>query len=136
MLNDNSEQARRERLLAMYGELDEAEIASYLALGWDRPPPTAEEVTRMSPADREATLDDIADRPMLGGEWERAIAEGRVTFGGEIVERNKGGRPRGSGTREQITLRVDRDVIARFRALGDGWQTRINDALRKAAKSL
>ena len=30
-----------------------------------------------------------------------------------------------------VSLRLDRDVLERFKADGPGWQTRINDALRK-----
>lgn len=41
------------------------------------------------------------------------------------------GRPAGS-KKEQVALRVDRDVLARFREGGPGWQTRMNAALRKA----
>ena len=33
---------------------------------------------------------------------------------------------------EQVLLRLDRDVLDRFRATGVGWQDRINDALRRA----
>ena len=40
------------------------------------------------------------------------------------------GRPLGSGTKTQVTLRLDADVLEKFRASGDGWQTRINDALK------
>jgi uncharacterized protein (DUF4415 family) len=36
------------------------------------------------------------------------------------------------GLREQVTLRIDQDVLDRFRAAGPGWQERINTALRKA----
>jgi uncharacterized protein (DUF4415 family) len=46
----------------------------------------------------------------------------------------KRGRPKGStkaGTKQQISLRLDKDVIARFRATGPGWQTRINAVLRR-----
>lgn len=32
-----------------------------------------------------------------------------------------------------ITLRVDIDVLERFKATGYGWSTRMNEALRKAA---
>ena len=35
-------------------------------------------------------------------------------------------------TKQQITLRLDADIIERFRATGPGWQARINEALRKA----
>ena len=40
------------------------------------------------------------------------------------------GRPLGSGTKTQVTLRLDADIVDKFRASGDGWQTRINDALK------
>lgn len=33
---------------------------------------------------------------------------------------------------EEITLELDQDVIAKFRATGPGWQTRINEVLRAA----
>ena len=45
--------------------------------------------------------------------------------------RNPGGRPPGSA-KEQVSLRLDREVLGRFRADGPGWQTRINAALRRA----
>ena len=37
------------------------------------------------------------------------------------------------GVREQVSLRIDQDVLDHFREGGPGWQERINDALRKAA---
>lgn len=43
------------------------------------------------------------------------------------------GRPLGSGTKTQITLRLDTDVLDKFKASGDGWQTRINEVLRALA---
>ncbi len=36
------------------------------------------------------------------------------------------------GIREQVTLRIDQDVLEHFQAGGPGWQDRINEALRKA----
>ena len=35
--------------------------------------------------------------------------------------------------KEQVTLRIDRDVLDHFQADGPGWQDRINAALRNAA---
>jgi uncharacterized protein (DUF4415 family) len=35
--------------------------------------------------------------------------------------------------KEQVTLRIDRDVLDHFQEDGPGWQERINAALRKAA---
>ncbi len=43
------------------------------------------------------------------------------------------GRPLGSGTKTQITLRLDTDALEEFKTTGDGWQTRINDLFRANA---
>ncbi|HXZ21985.1 MAG TPA: BrnA antitoxin family protein [Pseudolabrys sp.] len=37
------------------------------------------------------------------------------------------------GAKETVTLRIDRDVLDFFQEEGQGWQDRINAALRKAA---
>ncbi len=37
------------------------------------------------------------------------------------------------GVKEQVTLRLDQDVLEHFQDGGAGWQDRINAALRKAA---
>ncbi len=49
--------------------------------------------------------------------------------------RAKRGRPAGSGTKEQVAIRLDHDVLAAFRASGAGWQTRMNAALRDWLKT-
>jgi uncharacterized protein (DUF4415 family) len=94
----------------------------------------------------DATTDEdiarqIAEDPdtapeLTDGEWN----EGEVWEGDRYLGRakdfengkRKGGRPKG-GTKEMITIRIDRDVLDRFRAGGPGWQTRLNDTLRAAA---
>ena len=43
------------------------------------------------------------------------------------------GRPKTAAPKLPVLLRLDRDVVTRFKKDGDGWQTRMNDALRKAA---
>lgn len=43
------------------------------------------------------------------------------------------GRPKAAQTKMQVPLRLDADVVARFKADGPGWQSRMNAALRKAA---
>lgn len=56
----------------------------------------------------------------------------RVHTPEQIVARRRG-RPMGSkkrSTKEAVKVRLDADVMAALRASGDGWQTRINDALR------
>lgn len=42
------------------------------------------------------------------------------------------GRPIAEKPKQQVTLRLDPDVLERFRASGKGWQSRINAELRKA----
>jgi len=44
----------------------------------------------------------------------------------------KGGRPRSSNPRKLISLRLPADVIARWKATGPGWQTRMAERLSKA----
>ena len=41
----------------------------------------------------------------------------------------KGGRPRSAAPRQLISLRLPADVIARWRATGPGWQTRMAERL-------
>ena len=45
------------------------------------------------------------------------------------------GRPLADVTKERITIRLSSDVVRAFRESGDGWQTRINDALADWLKS-
>lgn len=42
------------------------------------------------------------------------------------------GRPKSETPKKAISLRLDAEVIERFKAGGDGWQSRMNEALRKA----
>ena len=50
-----------------------------------------------------------------------------------IVQRYRRTRGRQRApTKTQITLRLDADLVLHFRETGKGWQTHINDTLRKA----
>ena len=42
-------------------------------------------------------------------------------------------KPAVPGAKEQVSLRIDRDVLDYFQEGGPGWQDRINEALRKIA---
>src|SRR5579864_8285849 len=44
------------------------------------------------------------------------------------------GRPPKENPKEQVSVRYDADVLEAFRATGEGWQTRMNDALRTYLK--
>lgn len=58
-------------------------------------------------------------------------------FGSEaaepIITKASRGRKPDPNAKKLLTLRLDPQVIEYFRATGEGWQTRMNDALRKAA---
>lgn len=43
----------------------------------------------------------------------------------------KGGRPRSPNPRKLISIRLPADVIARWKATGPGWQTRMAERLTK-----
>lgn len=45
------------------------------------------------------------------------------------------GRPKAAMTKESITIRLSPDVVRAFRATGDGWQTRVDGALRDWLKT-
>lgn len=45
---------------------------------------------------------------------------------------NKGGRPRSPNPRQLVSLRLPAEVVARWRASGPGWQTRMAERLAKA----
>lgn len=51
----------------------------------------------------------------------------------DAARRKRGQRgPQKAPTKVSVTLRLDRAVVERFRATGQGWQSRINETLKKA----
>ena len=53
--------------------------------------------------------------------------------GSDLVRRSRG-RPKLENPKQQVTIRLDADLIAALRASGPGWQARVNDALRDRFK--
>lgn len=54
----------------------------------------------------------------------------------ELIEMaRKRGRPPAAKPKVAIKIRLSDDVLARFRATGPGWQTRIDETLRKALET-
>lgn len=70
-----------------------------------------------------AAIADLDALPFTDAEWE------------QVKPQVRRGRPLGSGTKTQVTLRLDVEVVEKFRATGDGWQTRINEALKSWVRS-
>lgn len=74
-----------------------------------------------------ADLADQDDAPELTAEW----LEGAEEFEGNQFVRRRG-RPRSGFRKEQISVRLDPDIVAKLREAGPGWQTAINTLLRRA----
>ena len=90
---------------------------------------------------RKAVLDAVrAVPPAQDFIWDGADEDDRPAIAAELASgieatRRKRGRPAGSGTKEQVAIRIDHDILEAFRAGGPGWQTRMNDALREWVKT-
>lgn len=89
------------------------------ASGSDMTKVDAHEIT----AEEYEEIPEITEEMFVRGEWK---------LNGKPIRR---GRP--PKAKEDLKLptrlRLDPDVVAHFKATGPGWQTRINDALRKVA---
>ena len=68
-------------------------------------------------------------RELSGADFLRAKPMKEVLPQVAAAYRKSRGRPKGSN-KTPISLRLDDDILAFFRAKGTGWQTRINEALR------
>ena len=90
---------------------------------------------------RKAVLEAVrAVPPAQDFIWDGADEDDRPATAAELASgieatRRKRGRPAGSGTKEQVAIRIDHDILEAFRAGGPGWQTRMNDALREWVKT-
>jgi uncharacterized protein (DUF4415 family) len=71
---------------------------------------------------------DPDDAPELTQEM---IERADLYHGDKLIRR---GRPPSDNPKQALKLRIDPDVVEHFRETGPGWQTRINDTLRRAAK--
>ena len=71
-------------------------------------------------------------------EWtDEQFARAQLSIGGKVVRKAQGtltkpGRPPVANPKQAVSLRLDPDVLEKFRATGKGWQSRINAELRKA----
>jgi uncharacterized protein (DUF4415 family) len=80
-----------------------------------------------------ADLAEVMDNPQWTREEMRNARPFRELFPELAAKIRKARGPQKAPTKQLVSLRVDRDVIAKFKAEGEGWQSRMNAALRKAA---
>ncbi len=53
----------------------------------------------------------------------------------EFKQLKRVGRPKSDAPKVQLTVRYDADIVQAFKAGGEGWQTRMNHALRDWLKT-
>lgn len=74
----------------------------------DSPPLTKEELAQAKPFSE--VFPDLADK----------------------MRKNIGGRPPLDRPKKAVSIRLDQDVIDKFKASGPGWQSRINEVLKRS----
>lgn len=77
--------------------------------------------------------DDVSDNPA----WTKAEIAKSKSFGelfpalDASIKRSRG-RPTVATPKAHVSLRLDQDVLDKFKSTGKGWQSRINEALKVA----
>lgn len=74
---------------------------------------------------------DPDDAPELSKDW---FEHADIYDGDKLIKRGRG-RPPLEKPKEQVTLRLDADVIAAIRKSGPGWTGRVNDVLSRSVKT-
>lgn len=94
---------------------------------------TAPRITRFEPGHgyTQQDWDEVSDSPEVTAEELKNAKPFAEMF--PDLARKLRGRPKAEMPKRQVTLRLDADLLDHFRATGKGWQSRINEDLRKAA---
>jgi uncharacterized protein (DUF4415 family) len=77
------------------------------------------------------------DRDTAPAWTKKALERAELAEGGKVLRPAKGtltrarGRPKLENPKEQVSIRLDPEVLKAFRKMGQGWQGRMNDALRE-----
>jgi uncharacterized protein (DUF4415 family) len=82
-------------------------------------PPYSRPLTAKELAERPDSEIDLSDMPELSDEW---FARARIVYPHE--------------RKQQLTVRLDADVVDFFRAKGKGYQTRMNEVLRTYVEAM
>jgi len=77
---------------------------------------------------------DLSEADLSHAVWSVRGREVSREVGQQAMRRAARGRPAGSiktDTKQAVTVRYSPDVLAAFRGMGAGWQTKMDDALRE-----
>lgn len=79
--------------------------------------------------------DAVSDNPPLTEEEMKSARPFKEVFPdiAEKMEKAVRGRPKADVTKKPVTIRLDPDLVEHYKATGKGWQSRMNDDLRKVA---
>jgi uncharacterized protein (DUF4415 family) len=86
-------------------------------------------VSKASSKAKMPVLDPADDAPELTEAW---FATADLMMNGEVIRR---GRPRGESNKVAVSIRLSPEVVEFFRGTGPGWQTRIDDVLRRSVRA-
>ena len=103
----------RRRLARDLTDAEEAEVQLRIALDPDNPELTDEQLAQMRPA-----------REVLPPELYAALAS------------RPRGRPKAEKRKVEVKLRLDPEIVEAFKAQGPGWQTRMNEVLRRSSRRM
>ena len=77
---------------------------------------------------------DVVDVPELSEADLRKMRPASEVLPGVVASFKRSRGKQVAPTKQQITLRLDKEVVQHFKQDGAGWQTRINNALRSVVR--
>ncbi|KNY24156.1 BrnA antitoxin family protein [Methylobacterium sp. ARG-1] len=93
-------------------------------------------ITDADEARMQAGIADDPDNPEISDAQARQARPFAEAFPDLAATLRRSRGPQKAPTKQLVSLRLDSEVVKAFKATGPGWQTRMNDALRAAARDL
>lgn len=94
-------------------------------------PFTAAQMTAALASAPKTTVVDADSPATTTADWQGAVVSHSYAELKQNLAKKRMGRPVSDKTKVQVAIRFDQDILAAFKATGRGWQTRLNDLLRK-----
>lgn len=97
---------------------------------------TEKKHTPISDADEARIQESIANDPDAPEVTDAQMAEAQPFAEAfpalaKKMRKNVGGRPRSANPKVPVSIRLDQEVLTKLKATGPGWQSRINEMLRR-----